>query len=106
MIEPLGWRFVRGVLNLLAFDAGRGAGRSFQANRIIEAHVLETSVREPAATGDTEAYFAQADRMANRTARSGQAKTTEAWNSGPVPQPRTEAATSVWPHWRRPNGSR
>ena len=63
MIEPLGWRFVRGVLNLLAFDAGRGARRSFQANRIIEAHVLETSVREPAATGDTEAYFAQADQL-------------------------------------------
>jgi predicted DNA-binding transcriptional regulator YafY len=61
-IEPIGWRFVRGELYLLAWDVERGAERSFASHRIrVVAALPENAERTP--VDDDTGFFAPAEGL-------------------------------------------
>ncbi len=61
-IEPIGWRFVRGELYLLAWDVERGAERSFASHRIRVVEALpEPAERTP--VDDDKGFFAPAEGL-------------------------------------------
>jgi predicted DNA-binding transcriptional regulator YafY len=61
-IEPIGWRFVRGELYLLAWDVERGAERSLASHRIRVVEALPGPAERTTDDDDT-GFFAPAERL-------------------------------------------
>ena len=104
-VEPLGWRFVKGELYLVAYDLQRRGERSFSSHRIRAVEAL-AEASERTASGEETGYFSAGEMLATPPAHADASRRPAGSPPAADTTPATRRGAAPAPPRRRPASTR